>query len=237
MSARPHSSNRRSSLRATWLFAGLAAAGCARPSDPATAQEREVRTTLARGGGTDRSDLDYLAPQVARAATTNWDDRREGAVTEFFDNGVRKSEGYQFAGRREGLWQFWHESGVLRWQGTYERGEIDGKVLTWHTNGELETVADYADDEREGEFRSFWDNGAPASLGSYSDGRMEGIFRFWTPDGELDVERSGIYSKDQRKAELPEVMLRRAEFAESVRAGALAPREADAAGGAPDDGH
>lgn len=141
----------------------------------------------------------HLEPQVERLkAEGGWTDRIEGPSTEFWPNGVRKSEGELKDGRRTGLWKFWYESGQLRWQGEYRDGKVDGNAIHWYENGQIHLSGEYHDDKQDGDFKAWHENGQLWWVGRYVNDRKEGAFRFWHEDGSVDEDRTGLYRDNER---------------------------------------
>jgi antitoxin component YwqK of YwqJK toxin-antitoxin module len=69
-------------------------------------------------------------------------------------------------------------SGDLRARTALEDGVEHGPAERWHRNGTIE------------------------GRGAYAHGRLHGAWRFWSADGVLDAERSGVYRDGQRVAPL-----------------------------------
>jgi len=53
---------------------------------------------------------------------------------------------------------------------------------------------------RHGEYRAWHENGQEAARGRFEDGQREGTWRFWSPSGELEAGRSGVYRSGVREA-------------------------------------
>jgi antitoxin component YwqK of YwqJK toxin-antitoxin module len=126
----------------------------------------------------------------------------DGQHTLWHPNGVKKGQGRFEHGQKQGPWTWWHESGQKRWEGSYRDDRPEGLERSWFENGELEYEGTFEADQREGEWRRFYDNGRPAVQGRYVGGLREGEFRYWSYDGALDRERSGVYEHDVKVAEL-----------------------------------
>jgi hypothetical protein len=128
----------------------------------------------------------------------------DGLRTLWHPNGVKKGEGLFSGGKKQGRWTWWYESGQKRWEGTYVDDEPRGPERSWYENGQVEYIGTFLEERRDGPYQRWYDNGQPAVDGAYQDGQREGEFRYWSYDGELDVERSGVYERDVKVRELPD---------------------------------
>lgn len=128
----------------------------------------------------------------------------DGQHTLWHANGVKQGQGRIERGHKQGPWTWWHESGQKRWEGSYVDDRPEGLERSWFENGELEYEGTFHSDQREGAWQRFFDTGRPAARGRYVGGLREGEFRYWSYDGALDRERSGVYERDVKLAELPD---------------------------------
>ncbi len=139
---------------------------------------------------------------------------RDGDWTEWHPDGALRGRGVYFAGMRQGAWEFWDADGATTTRGAYLYGLPEGDWETFE-DGQREQVQyahgarhgrltqrNAADqlvleeawflDKRHGASTSYHPNGTLASQGSYSHGQKAGEWSYWSPDGTLDTERSGL---------------------------------------------
>jgi antitoxin component YwqK of YwqJK toxin-antitoxin module len=87
-------------------------------------------------------------------------------LEEFFDNGIKRVEGYFRDGERHGRWNSWHDNGKVWSIGRYDNGQLHGKQTVYYPNGE-----------------KFYE-------GEYEHGIRVGLWRFWNEQGGLENERT-----------------------------------------------
>jgi len=85
-------------------------------------------------------------------------------LEEFYDNGIKRVEGYYRDGERHGRWSSWHDNGKVWSVGNYSEGRLDGKQTVYYPNG-----------------KKFYE-------GRYEDGLRKGLWRFWNEQGGLENE-------------------------------------------------
>jgi len=145
-----------------------------------------------------------FAPPHAVDKAPSWSDRPpDGPVTEYYENGIRRFDGFLSAGVPDGPWRYWWENGQLRWRGTYDQGRLDGYTESYHENGQLEFQASYRKGQLHGAIEKRDDRGCLVQTGAYVNGRKRGAFVFYDPDGRIDIERSGLYDGEERIGDLP----------------------------------
>ena len=142
---------------------------------------------------------------------------RTGEARSWWPNGTLGMVGRNEADQPVGLWQRWHPNGARMLVGQFEAGTPIGEWRNWYESGALERVAIYdPEGGATGEFLEWWPDGsrrlyAVASGGDRKQVIFDGEVFFWNEQGELDVERSGVYKSGSREGELSEEGLARAQ--------------------------
>jgi uncharacterized protein len=92
---------------------------------------------------------------------------KNGLHSEYYDNGMKKSEGKYQGGKKDGKWTSWHSS-VKNSEGNYKDGKKDGKWTSWHGNGQIATEQNYKNGKKLSS--TSWEvDGTLMSTASYSD--------------------------------------------------------------------
>ena len=79
----------------------------------------------------------------------------DGVITEYYENGQKRSEVTYKDGKEDGKWTRWHENGQKSSEGTYKDGKQDGKWTGWYENGEKRYEGIYKDGKKIEEI--WWD--------------------------------------------------------------------------------
>ncbi len=79
--------------------------------------------------------------------------------------------------------------------GTSEFLADDGDALqqSYYANGNTKESAAYVEFRRHGPCRRWYEDGTLRAEGEYDHGKLVGEWTWWSPDGDLDEERSGFY--------------------------------------------
>jgi len=91
-------------------------------------------------------------------------DLPSGVFTEWYSEGVKKSEGYNEAGVKEGLWTQWHANGVKKIEGHYEVGKKEGIWTQWYDNGSRESEGYYTHDYKDDLWTTWYETEAVANI-------------------------------------------------------------------------
>ena len=91
-------------------------------------------------------------------------DLPSGVFTEWYSEGVKKSEGYNEAGIKEGLWTQWHANGVKKIEGHYEVGKKEGIWTQWYNNGSRESEGYYTHDYKDDLWTTWYETEAVADI-------------------------------------------------------------------------
>ena len=83
-------------------------------------------------------------------------------------------------------------------------GREGGSVQTaYYANGQVLSETSVRDGEKDGPYRRYYADGTPMAEGAYRDGLADGVWTWWTEQGGLDRERSGLYAAGRRVADAP----------------------------------
>ena len=91
-------------------------------------------------------------------------DLPSGIFTEWYSEGVKKSEGYNEAGVKEGLWTQWHANGVKKLEGHFEVGKKEGIWTQWYDNGSRESEGYYTHDYKDDLWTTWYETEAVADI-------------------------------------------------------------------------
>jgi hypothetical protein len=94
---------------------------------------------------------------------------------------------------RHGSSTSWYPDGQVESEGSYRNGLREGDWLFRWPNGRRKETGGYSAGRRDGPWRHYHESGPLRAEGSYRDGVRDGEWTFWTPDREVDAERSGDY--------------------------------------------
>ena len=109
-------------------------------------------------------------------------------------NGRTAAEGAYSVGQKTGSWMEYHANGQKRLAGGYDaRGRRTGEWRGFSKRGAREFVATFVDGELDGPYVQYWPSGDKSGEGSYQKGQLHGPWSFWTQDGIVDSNRTGIY--------------------------------------------
>jgi antitoxin component YwqK of YwqJK toxin-antitoxin module len=130
---------------------------------------------------------------------------RQGAWTEYYEDGEKAGEGYYLNNLRQGEWKFYFKDGRLEQTGKYDqKGRPDGKWRWFYESGNLKKEdhfkngllngpyveksdsgkviiqGEYIDGEEEGEW--LYEVGDNKEIGSYVGGKREGLWKHYTDE-------------------------------------------------------
>ena len=91
-------------------------------------------------------------------------DLPSGVFTEWYSEGIKKSEGYNEAGVKEGLWTQWHANGVKKIEGHFEVGKKEGIWTQWYDNGSRESEGYYTHDYKDDLWTTWYETEAVADI-------------------------------------------------------------------------
>jgi hypothetical protein len=111
--------------------------------------------------------------------------RKEGAWSESYADGSRKSRGAHVDGQPDGLWTTWHPGGRVKSQGEYRHGKAEGVWRHFHENGNVSIELQYRDGKLEGPAVYWHPNGAIHQRGEYRKGSKHGLWTTWDAEGHV----------------------------------------------------
>ncbi len=69
---------------------------------------------------------------------------------------------------------------------------------SYYANGQAKETAEYQDGSRYGRCQRWYDSGQLRAEGEFVSGQMNGEWSWFTPDGQRDESRSGVYERGRR---------------------------------------
>jgi hypothetical protein len=111
--------------------------------------------------------------------------KRDGAWTESYPDGSRKSQGAHVDGQPDGDWTTWYAGGQVKSQGDYRNGKAEGLWRHFHPNGNASIELRYRDGRLEGPAVYWHPNGAIQQRGDYRSGSKQGLWTTWDADGHV----------------------------------------------------
>ena len=127
--------------------------------------------------------------------------QQDGAWTSWYPNGAIERQREFLAGQPHGRWFWYYESGQLRRSANYVLGRLQGETLLQAPDGmRLRKGVIEADGTER------WTQWSPRGVKLREvvlrEGSLDGPCSFWTEDGELDLERTGIYCHGKRLGDI-----------------------------------
>ena len=120
-----------------------------------------------------------------------------GKASEYYLNGVKKSEDAYVNGFRDGFCKTWFENGKLESQKTYKVNKLEGSVMAWYLSGAIERKVEFSNDKKHGSYETFHENGKQKAVGQFVNGQKTGIFRTWFASGQLESEITYVNGKEE----------------------------------------
>ena len=109
--------------------------------------------------------------------------RKQGAWTEWYVSGERRSKLEFRDGRADGRWLEWYEDGTPKSEGYYADGEEHGLWTLWGPGGEISERGKMRVGERDGDWAGWHVNGAERYRRHYRNG-VATSWEEWDPRGE-----------------------------------------------------
>ena len=142
---------------------------------------------------TDTGDFNFISNSGRNIAFSLKNGELTGSFTEYYENGLKLSEGSYVNGKKNGKWYTYNDSG-RRWiQETYKDGKLDGEYVEWYSNtGQEKIKGNYVNNKRVGKWNTYYTNGQKESEGSYSNNQKDGKWTTWYNSGikKLETEYS-----------------------------------------------
>jgi antitoxin component YwqK of YwqJK toxin-antitoxin module len=83
-----------------------------------------------------------------------------------------------------------YEDGVKRVEGYYRNDERDGRWNSWHDNGKIWSVAHYKEGKLHGKQTVYYPSGQKFYEGRFENGLRNGVWKFWNEQGVLENEKT-----------------------------------------------
>lgn len=107
--------------------------------------------------------------------------------------------GYDAEGLREGTWVRWSEAWRVREEAHYAHGERVPPVRLWRDDGSLRALHRGLREGRVHGRSTYWHaNGRREAELGFENGLEQGVCVWWSEDGQLEGERSGLYFEGRR---------------------------------------
>jgi antitoxin component YwqK of YwqJK toxin-antitoxin module len=137
-------------------------------------------------------DENYDGGAVATRRTGYKDENGEfvihGTLTNFWENGQKKSEINFVHGVRHGLRQAWYQGGQLWSEGHYVNGKEHGTWMVWFPDGRKAQEIGFDHGAFHGPYKEWYVNGFPKKEFNYIRGKKHGLMRIWDEEGVLRDE-------------------------------------------------
>ncbi|MEA1882317.1 MAG: hypothetical protein U9N31_07960, partial [Candidatus Marinimicrobia bacterium] len=124
---------------------------------------------------------DYsLSPNVFVQLVNN---KAEGTLTRWYENGQIYSDGTFLNGERNGQITWWYKSGVLKETSTWHDGHQVGLVTQWYENGNKFAEARYVKGKLTGKLIWWYENRQKKEEVNFIDGNRDGYAYWWYENG------------------------------------------------------
>lgn len=115
-----------------------------------------------------------------------------GALTNFWENGQKKSELNLVHGVRHGARRAWYQNGQIWSEGQYVNGKEDGTWTVWTHDGRKIQEIPFDNGAYHGVFREWHENGQLKTEFTYVQGRKQGVLRRWDESGNVTEETTYV---------------------------------------------
>lgn len=113
----------------------------------------------------------------------------QGPVAAVYDVSGKKAGAWTYVdNRRDGTMQHWHENGTQALDGWFIYGVAHGPWRTWYADGTHEGEANFLFGALDGPYSEWWPDGKPKTLGNYVKDKKSGVWQMWTQDGKLSTK-------------------------------------------------
>ena len=102
---------------------------------------------------------------------------------EFWDNGLKNSEGYYERGVEHGLWKYWHENGNRMEEANYWFGVLNGAVMRYYENGNIQTEGYFKKGLQDSIMRNYSVDSVLLEEGFFRLDRRMGEWNYWFNSG------------------------------------------------------
>ena len=103
---------------------------------------------------------------------------------DFWEGGIKKSEGFYERGFEHGTWKYYYQSGELHEEANYFIGKLHGKVIKYHENGERLHEGKWVLGMQDSLMQSWSDKGVLLEKGWYLDDEKTGFWEYFHASGD-----------------------------------------------------
>ncbi len=159
------------------------------------------------------------------AGERNAQNNNEGYWNFYFDNGIKKSEGFFVNDKKDGKWKFYFENGTINNEITYDKGVethyrefyentnpksdfylknnlIEGKAITYYANGKSSADYDYVANKISGTENKFYKNGTKQYTIINKDNNLEGDLLEYYDNGKIKQKVKFVNGKREGQSTL-----------------------------------
>ena len=126
--------------------------------------------------------------QLKKTRITNKADEFE---SNYFQNGVKESEGLLIQNKKEGQWKYYHPNGSIKKKVIYKEGVLFGESFSFFENGQIKSKGFF--DElslRTGIWYEYFENGQMKTIGSYNLGAKTDEWSYFNNNGIIEKNES-----------------------------------------------
>lgn len=125
-------------------------------------------------------------------------DKIEGIVTQFHENGKEALVVTFKDDKKEGLEKEYYKNGKISSEIEYKNGMLDGSYKVYYPNGKLNIIGQSIEGEYNGEWKHYHQNEKPKYEFSYNKGKLVGQYKQYDIDGKVytiyDYKKNDIYA-------------------------------------------
>lgn len=131
--------------------------------------------------------IDY--PNGFRRETPYVNNKCEGMMTEYWLNGIKKTEAMYADSVLNGSFKKWYANGKAEWEGFYTKGINTGRWISYHPNGVKSAEGRYDESGKTIDTYTEYDyRGKMTSrISGYSEGEPNGTQTYYFPDGTVQA--------------------------------------------------
>ncbi|HOY38991.1 MAG TPA: hypothetical protein PLK75_06795 [Bacteroidales bacterium] len=109
-------------------------------------------------------------------------------TTDYYKNGVKKSEGMMHLGREMGHWQYFDSNGKLVRETDYYKGELYGNDITYYPNGNKNEEFTFESNLKNGSYKNWYESGVLRTEGFYKYDVKDSSWTTYYNTGKPEME-------------------------------------------------
>lgn len=114
---------------------------------------------------------------------------KNGYTTNYYSNGVIRSQGTYYNGVPHGNWKFYDASGIIWKEGSLHHGEFHGYWKFYYPNGSVQAEGSFSNGQQYGNWKFYYENSKLESEGYFvGSGAKYGNWKYYYPNGQLYAE-------------------------------------------------